>query len=74
MIASFECILRFVTSCVSGDLTGVVGFLVLWRVAAAMAETGRESEERRGVRRARVKSWENTLAVVVKESVGMCER
>lgn len=60
-MASFECIPRFF-SCCSGAVTGEVVVLFELLKAAAMADTGSETEERRGGRRARKKVEENSLS------------
>jgi hypothetical protein len=60
-MANFECMPRFLICC-SGAFTGVVEvpFELLLK-AAAIADTGSETEERKGGRRARKKVEENSL-------------
>lgn len=63
-MANFEC-MPLLRICLSGEFIGAAdGFLEVFVKAAAMAETGSETEERRGGSRARKKVEENSLAVV----------
>ena len=63
-MASFECMPRL-RICCSGAFTGVVVVVPFELLkAAAMADMGSETEERRGGRRARKKVEENSLTAV----------